>query len=241
MWGSVRNVFPVWYEEVIVKSYAILIGFLVTASVLFAGCAVPQHTYNELKERYDNLSKETEKLKAENKELQNERDVLDEKLKGEAARLATAQEIIASLKRQEEGEPKVEGETPLGWQTNPNTGGIVLENSIMFGVGKATLSDKGKAALKKLADLLNSDKYKEYLIRVDGHTDDIPVRRKENVDNWFLSARRAHSVLTELRDLGVKKERLFLAGYGENNPIAPNAPGQKGNEKNRRVEIVLVK
>jgi chemotaxis protein MotB len=222
---------------VTVRVNVILIGSFLIASFLFAGCVVPQHTYNELKERYDNLSKENEKLTAENKELQNEKDVLNERVKGGEARLATAQEIIASINKQEAGEPKVEGETPVGWQINSKTGGIVLEESIMFGLVKATISDKGKAALKKLADLLNSDKYKDYLVRVDGHTDDIPVKKKENVDNWFLSAKRAHSVLAELRDLGVKKERLYLAAYGEYSPIA----GQREKEKNRRVEIVLVK
>lgn len=216
----------------------ILIGSFLIASLLFAGCAVPQHTYNELKERYDSLSKENERLKAENKDLQTNNDVLNERLKGGEARLATAQEIIASLRKQEAGEPKVEGETPVGWQTNSKTGGIVLEESIMFGLGKATISEKGKAALKKLAGLLNSDKYKDYLVRIDGHTDNIPVKNiKENKDNWFLSAKRAHAVLTELRDLGIKDERLYLAAYGEYSPIA----GQKEKEKNRRVEIVLVK
>jgi chemotaxis protein MotB len=227
---------------VVVRVYQILAVFFVTASLLVTSCAVPQQTYDEMKERYDTTAKECDKLKAENNDLRTQNDILSERLKGEAARLASAQDIIDSLKKGEEAEPKVEGETPVGWQTNPRTGGIVLEDSIMFGVGKATLSDKGKVALKKLAGLLNSDKYKEYLVRVDGHTDDIPVtKKKENVDNWFLSAKRAHTVLTELRTLGVSDERLFLAGYGEYSPIAPNAPKKQGSEKNRRVEIVIIK
>lgn len=222
------------------RAYMILACIVAGTSFLAVGCAVPQQTYNELKEKHSQLAIENDKLKSENAELRTNNFVLSEQLKGEAARLASAQDITPSLEKGEEGTAPT-GEKPVGWQTNSKTGGIVLEDSIMFALGKATVSDKGKAVLKKLADLLNSDKYKDYLVRVDGHTDNIPVTTKENVDNWFLSAKRAHAVLTELAECGVKKERLFLAAHGEYDPIVPNVKGHGGTPKNRRVEISLIK
>ena len=203
-----------------------------------AGCAVPQHKYNDLKEQYNRLLEENKRLTGENKDLQTRSEVLENQLKGEQARLAAAQDLLSEMNRERPAEAPKEG-----WKTNPRTGGIVLEDEIMFAAGSSSLSPQGKATLKRLAGILNGEKYRDYFVRVDGHTDDVPVAKtiKENIDNWFLSARRAHAVLTELKTLGVGTERLFLTGYGEHHPITPNKPGRAGTPANRRVEIVLVK
>lgn len=207
-------------------------------AVLACGCAVPEHKYAELKEQHDLLLEENNRLTRDNKDLKTQNDILANKVKGQEARLAASQDLLNEMNMQKPSEAPAQG-----WKTNPKTGGIVLENEIMFSAGSSILSTKGTATVKRLASLLKSDKYTGYYIRVDGHTDNVPVTKtiKENKDNWFLSAKRAHAVLSELKNQGIGPDRLFLAGYGENLPIVPNKAGHKGTPPNRRVEIVLVK
>lgn len=218
-----------------------LLAFTALAVIVAFACgcnAVPKHQYDELKEQYDLQLKENERLTKNNKDLVSANNMLNDKLKGEQARLAAAQDLINDINREKPPEAPKEG-----WKTNPKTGGIVLEGDIMFAPGSSTLSAKGKATLKRLAGLLNSEKYGEYYVRIDGHTDNLPVKKtiKVNKDNWFLSARRAHAVLENLQKLGVADSRLFLVGYGQYHPIVPNVKSSKGTPANRRVEIVLVK
>ncbi|MCX7703550.1 MAG: OmpA family protein [Planctomycetota bacterium] len=227
------------------KSSFLFLAFGV-ATFLVCGCAVPTVEYERLREKYDKLELECENLRSENLKLARNNEILAAKLAGREAQLSAAQSIIEALKKEQEEKPPTAGETkilPSEWKTNPETGGIVLEDEILFAPGKAELSAKGKEMVSKLAKILNSEKYKGYLVRVDGHTDDTPVvkTKEENIDNWFLSARRAHSVLTVLLKEGVAPERLYLSGFGEIRPIEPNAPNKKGNPKNRRVEILLMK
>lgn len=221
------------------NKYLLVFTALAVIVAVACGCnAVPRHQYDELKEQYDQLLKETDRLTKSNKDLTSKNKMLDDKFKGEQARLAAAQSLIDDFNKEKPPEAPKEG-----WKTNPKTGGIVLEGDIMFAPGSSTLSTKGKATLKRLAGLLNSEKYSGYFVRVDGHTDDLPVIKTKavNKDNWFLSARRAHAVLENLQELGVADGRLFLAGYGQYHPIVPNRKSPKGTPANRRVEIVLVK
>jgi flagellar motor protein MotB len=221
-----------------VKRYLLVVAAFAGLAVLSCGCAVPADEYRELKERHGLMSKAKEQLEKENKELKSRVKTLTHELEGHKLRLQTAQGLLDEMNKEKPPEAPAEG-----WKTNPKTGGIVLEGDIMFAAGSSKLSSKGKATLKRLAALLNSPKYSEYFVRIDGHTDDVPVKLtvKENLDNWFLSARRAHAVLVELKELGVNDRRLFVVGYGEHHPIVPNKPGRKGTPANRRVEIVLVK
>jgi chemotaxis protein MotB len=221
-----------------VNNYLLALAAFAITAVVLCGCAVPQHKYEELKEQHDNLLQEYERITQQYKDLETQNEIQANKLAGQQARLAAAQGIINDMNKEKPPEAPQEG-----WKTNPKTGGIVLENEIMFSAGSSRLSKKGKDTLKRLALLLNSAKYGEYFVRVDGHTDNVPVIKtvKENKDNWFLSVKRAHAVLAQLKEHGVGPGRLFLAGYGEYQPIVPNRPGKKGTPANRRVEIVLVK
>ena len=216
----------------------LLMFTLVVSAVAAYGCAVPEHRYRELKEQYDQAIETNEGLLRDSKQLKTQNEILANKLKGEQARLTAAHDLMNELNKDRPPEAPKEG-----WKTNPKTGGIVLEDEIMFAAGSSKLAPKGKATLKRLAALLNSEKYSGYFVRVDGHTDNLPVIKTKavNKDNWFLSVKRAHAVLENLQQLGVADSRLFLAGYGQYHPIVPNRKNHKGTPANRRVEIVLVK
>jgi chemotaxis protein MotB len=120
---------------------------------------------------------------------------------------------------------------------------ISIAGDVLFALGSADLTAKAKDILKKLAPVLKT-KFKDYFIRVEGHTDDVPIKNPKTLEkyktNWHLSMGRAMSVLMELKNLGIPEIKMYAAGYGEFSPRVPNAPGKKGAKKNRRVEIAIV-
>jgi chemotaxis protein MotB len=77
-------------------------------------------------------------------------------------------------------------------------------------------------------------------IRVEGHTDNIPIHTARFFSNWELSTARATNVLQYFIAQGnVAPDRLSAAGYGEYKPSAPNT-GERNRALNRRVDIVLL-
>ncbi len=95
-----------------------------------------------------------------------------------------------------------------------------------------------------LAGILDHPLIVKNEVRIVGHTDDVPIRQSATMvmspTNWYLSTNRAQAVREVLTADGVGDTRMQAAGWGETRPIAPNAPGHKGNEKNRRVEIYIL-
>ena len=76
-------------------------------------------------------------------------------------------------------------------------------------------------------------------LRVDGHTDNVPIKVSGWKDNFHLSAMRAHTVLKALVGEGISSERIFLAGFGLHRPQVSNDT-REGRQQNRRVEILIV-
>ena len=80
----------------------------------------------------------------------------------------------------------------------------------------------------------------ENKVRVEGHTDDIPVQTSQYENNWELSAARATNVVRFFAQKRIVPESRFsAAGYGSNHPIASNR-FTGGREKNRRISLVFV-
>jgi chemotaxis protein MotB len=114
---------------------------------------------------------------------------------------------------------------------------VELAEQIFFDSGKAALKPGGKDILKKVGEALKG--YENKIIRVVGHTDNVPVKKSPFASNWDLSAARAITVVRFLQQVGVPPERMIAAGRGEYDPIAPNDT-PKERQKNRRIEIMLV-
>ena len=77
-------------------------------------------------------------------------------------------------------------------------------------------------------------------LRLEGHTDDVPIRNARFPSNWELSTARAVAVLDLLAtQFGVPAERVSVAGYGQFRPIADNGTAE-GRAANRRVDIVIL-
>jgi len=113
---------------------------------------------------------------------------------------------------------------------------ISLQDNLLFDSGSADLKPGSQDVLAAVATALGGLPNQ---IRVEGHTDNVPVNNPEFPTNWELSATRASRVLRVLLATGdLKPSQMFLAGYGDTRPIADNATPE-GRALNRRADIVI--
>lgn len=116
--------------------------------------------------------------------------------------------------------------------------GLVLTigtDAVLFDTASTEISDTGRRLIAALAPVLRGISNE---IKVDGHTDDVPLNRN-GYTNWNLSTDRAVAVLNILHGAhGVEPHRLSATGYGEYRPRATNADAH-GRSRNRRVEIII--
>jgi chemotaxis protein MotB len=113
---------------------------------------------------------------------------------------------------------------------------IRMKSGILFGEGQASLTPKAQEVLAGLSPVLAAT---PSLLRVEGHTDDVPIRSGAFPSNWELSTARATSVTRYLEEHGIVPARLSVAGYGEFHPLVPNDSAER-RALNRRVEIVVL-
>lgn len=121
---------------------------------------------------------------------------------------------------------------------------FVFQSEVLFPSGGNELNDEGKVEMAKLAEAM-LDLAREipseinWVLRVDGHTDDVPLSGNGRyADNWELSSGRATSVVKFLIDEGVPANRLVAAGFGEFQPLAEGDSPEARNT-NRRIELKL--
>ena len=111
-----------------------------------------------------------------------------------------------------------------------------LSDHVLFNPGVADISAQAIPLLKKIGAIVAET---DYEVRIEGHTDDIPIKTNRYPSNWDLSAARAVNVLRYLSDtFRIPSERLSAAGFGEYQPIAAN-DSSMNRAKNRRVELVF--
>ncbi len=113
---------------------------------------------------------------------------------------------------------------------------IRMKSAILFAEAQAALTPQAEKVLAGLTPLLARAPSR---LRVEGHTDDVPMHTAQFPSNWELSTARAISVIRYLEEHGIARERLSVAGYGEFHPLAPN-DGAERRATNRRVEIVVL-
>ena len=110
---------------------------------------------------------------------------------------------------------------------------ITFNSGILFQTNSAELQPQAKANIEKLATIL--EKYKDTNILVEGHTDSTG----SDAYNQTLSEKRAQSVVQYAQGKGVAPGRFTVKGYGESQPVAPNATVD-GRQANRRVEVAIM-
>ena len=115
---------------------------------------------------------------------------------------------------------------------------IRIPGRLLFDTGKDELKAGMKPKLEQMAELLK--RRTEVVLRVDGHTDNVPINTARFQSNWELSAARALAVVHFMIDeCGVAADRISGAAFGESRPIAPN-DSPENRELNRRVEFRFV-
>ena len=122
---------------------------------------------------------------------------------------------------------------------------FVFSSEVLFEPGSATLSELGRGEIANVAEILRNIAQDipagiDWVIRVDGHTDNVPLLGTgQFANNWELSQARALSVVLYMVDfLGIPPERLAANGFGEFQPINP-ADTPEARAQNRRIELKL--
>jgi chemotaxis protein MotB len=120
---------------------------------------------------------------------------------------------------------------------------FVLQASLLFKSGSSDLGVQGQIHLTTLADTLLHISRKipneiNWILRIDGHTDRVPIQNEKFASNWELSAARAVSVVRFLSQKGIPENRMAAAGFSKYHPI-DQADTPDAYQKNRRIEIKL--
>ena len=114
---------------------------------------------------------------------------------------------------------------------------VSINDTLFFDTGKAEVKPDYAKKLIEIGKILSQ--LNNY-IRIEGHTDNIPIKTSEYSSNWQLSSARAANV-TELlvNQAGIAPKKLSAVGYGEFRPIGDNST-EEGRLKNRRVDIIII-
>jgi chemotaxis protein MotB len=114
---------------------------------------------------------------------------------------------------------------------------VSLKEMGFFDSGSATIRPDALNAITRLAAVL---KQRPDNLRVEGHTDNVPIHTPRFSSNWELSTARATDMIRLLiTQFGLPPERLSAAGYGEFHPVASNST-VAGRAQNRRLDIVVL-
>jgi len=123
---------------------------------------------------------------------------------------------------------------------------LEINSAAFFDSGSASVSATGKTLLQNIAINLKGEQFKDYIITVEGHTDDTPIDTSQFPSNWELSTARAAAVVHFLLDQGIPAAKLRAVGYADTMPKVPNRdaggnPIPTNQLQNRRVVIKLEK
>jgi chemotaxis protein MotB len=115
---------------------------------------------------------------------------------------------------------------------------ISLREVGFFDTASATIRPQAQSALDQITTIL---RHYPHALRVEGHTDNIPIHTAQFGSNWELSTARATEVLRLLIvRYGFAADRLAVAGYAEFHPVASNLTPE-GRALNRRVDVVVIR
>ncbi len=112
-----------------------------------------------------------------------------------------------------------------------------LNGAILFDAGKAEIRDDVRVFMQKIATIMS--RYKDCIIEIEGHTDNVPISTSSFKNNRYLSTARANEVYEYVMEqANLIDENIKVAGYGESRPVASNET-EEGRAKNRRVSIKI--
>ena len=242
------------------------------ALVVVAPACVSSDRFDSASNEIENQDEVISRLKTENGELRRERDEYKssvelvrmdlsrvqgggdvagdvQRLRQELARLRDqlAREQ-AALREQQRRDEALASQFRQGAdqrdfevKNRPDGTAFSVAGNVLFSAGSAEVSSRGQGVLRQVADRIKSQNRD---IRVEGHSDNTPVRRTKKLyplGNLQLSGIRALNVAQFLIEkCGLSRKRMSYAGFGAEKPVADNG-SEQGRSRNRRVEIVVLK
>jgi len=112
-----------------------------------------------------------------------------------------------------------------------------LNGAVLFDAGKAEIRDDVRVFMQKIATIMS--RYKDCVIEIEGHTDNVPISTANYKSNRHLSTARAIEVYNYvMQQANLIDGNIKVAGYGESRPVASNET-EEGRAKNRRVSIKI--
>ena len=175
---------------------------------------------------------------------QNENQKLSANLQDRERTIAELQRMIAQQNQKVKDLLSSVKDALLGFSSDELTvreeGGkvyVAMSDKLLFESGKAIVNEQGRAALGKLAGVLN--RQTDIDVYIEGHTDNVPIKTAVLQDNWDLSVIRATSVVRILTETyGVNPLQIQPCGRGEYKPVDVNTTPE-GKARNRRTEIIM--
>lgn len=203
--------------------------------------------------RHDSISRElmtrdelVANLRRENEVLEDMRRILEQKLVEVASKASMAPPVISGPKLPaalDSALRQFASEHPTQVVYDQVRGTVKWKSDLLFALGSDVVKQSSKEALRGFTEVIKSRAASDFEVIVVGHTDNRPINRpetkKKHPTNWHLSAHRAISVASVLREFGYSAKRTGVMGYGEYRPVASNA-SEQGASQNRRVEVYLI-
>jgi chemotaxis protein MotB len=210
---------------------------------LQAGMEQLRGQINTLNQTVSDLSNKTGQLSNDAANKQSQLNKSQQELADQQKRLEQLQSLMDRQKRATAEIKKKMADALVGFNSNELSVAIKngkvyvsLQENLLFPSGSAVVNPKGKEALGKLAEVLNTNP--DITVDIEGHTDSIPIRGKYK-DNWDLSTARAGSIVRILTiDYKVDPVRVIASGHSQYDPVQTNSTAD-GRAMNRRTEIIL--
>jgi chemotaxis protein MotB len=206
-----------------------------------------QQNLNDIKTQLDATSKDAAgKIASQQSLLNNQQSLLNrskEEIAAQQKKLESLQSLLEQQKKNADALRQKMADALVKFNSNELTVSVKngkvyvsLQESLLFPSGSAMVNPKGKEALGKLAEVLNTNP--DINVNIEGHTDSIPIRNRFE-DNWALSTARATSIVRILtKDYKVDPVRVEASGHSSYDPVESNSTPD-GRAKNRRTEIIL--
>ncbi len=120
---------------------------------------------------------------------------------------------------------------------------FIFPSEIFFESGSDIIQETGKEKLYNITISLKEISEKipnkiDWILRIDGHTDKVPINNERFRSNWHLSSSRAINIVKFFIEQGISPNRLVAAGFGEYSPLVLDE-SEQAYKKNRRIEIKL--
>ncbi|HHX13140.1 MAG TPA: flagellar motor protein MotB [Clostridiales bacterium] len=192
---------------------------------------------NDLDEYYNNMGKDQEEGGLDEGEGASSGTEFDEALSKIQSEMKSLSEQMYDYLSGLTEEYKLNSDVELAMDPEYQFVQVSLRGSVLFDSGKADIKEGAKPIMARIGQVL--EKFNDYTIEIEGHTDDVPMTSGAYKDNnWLSSARALSAAEYLLKNSNLNPEKLKYTGRGEYEPVVSNDTAAN-RAKNRRIEIKI--